>query len=64
MIIASPSDFRRAAQQRLPRFLFDYVYGGALDEATLKANEADLSQILLRQRVLHAMDGVDLSTTL
>ncbi len=64
MIIASPSDFRRAAQQRLPRFLFDYVDGGALDEATLKANESDLSQILLRQRVLHAMDGVDLSTTL
>ena len=64
MIIASPRDFRRAAQQRLPRFLFDYVDGGALDEATLKANEVDLSQILLRQRVLHAMDGVDLSTTL
>jgi L-lactate dehydrogenase (cytochrome) len=64
MIIASPRDFRRAAQQRLPRFLFDYVDGGALDEATLKANEADLSQILLRQRVLHAMDSVDLSTKL
>lgn len=64
MIIASPRDFRRAAQRRLPRFLFDYVDGGALDEATLKANEADLSQILLRQRVLHAMDSVDLSTTL
>ena len=64
MIVASPRDFRRAAQRRLPRFLFDYVDGGALDEATLKANEADLSQILLRQRVLHAMDGVDLSTTL
>ena len=64
MIIASPRDFRRAAQQRLPRFLFDYVDGGALDEATLKTNETDLSQILLRQRVLHAMDAVDLSTTL
>ncbi|MEY3234314.1 MAG: lactate dehydrogenase [Pseudomonadota bacterium] len=64
MIIASPRAFRRAAQQRLQCFLFDYVDGGALDEATLKANEADLSQILLRQRVLHAMDAVDLSTTL
>ncbi|OYU77014.1 MAG: alpha-hydroxy-acid oxidizing enzyme [Alphaproteobacteria bacterium PA3] len=64
MIIASPRDFRRAAQQRLPRFLFDYVDGGALDESTLKANEVDLSKILLRQRVLHAMDGVNLSTTL
>ena len=64
MIIASPRDFRRAAQQRLPSFLFDYVDGGALDEATLKTNETDLSQILLRQRVLHAMDAVDLSTML
>jgi L-lactate dehydrogenase (cytochrome) len=64
MIIASPKDFRRAAQQRLPRFLFDYVDGGALDETTLKSNETDLSQILLRQRVLYAMDEVDLSTTL
>ena len=64
MIIASPRDFRGAAQQRLPRFLFDYVDGGALDEVTLKANEIDLSKILLRQRVLHAMDTVDLSTTL
>jgi L-lactate dehydrogenase (cytochrome) len=64
MTIASPKDFRRAALQRLPHFLFDYVDGGALDEATLKANEADLSQILLRQRVLHAMDRVDLSTKL
>lgn len=64
MIIASPKDFRRAAQQRLPRFLFDYVDGGALDETTLKSNEADLLQILLRQRVLHAMDKVDLSTKL
>ena len=64
MIIASPRDFRGAAQQRLPRFLFDYVDGGALDEVTLKANETDLSKVLLRQRVLHAMDTVDLSTTL
>lgn len=64
MIIASPRDFRLAAQARLPRFLFDYVDGGALDETTLEANEADLSKILLRQRVLHAMDKVDLATTL
>lgn len=64
MIIASPRDFRRAAYQRLPRFLFDYVDGGALDEATLQANEADLSSLVLRQRVLQAVDQVDLTTHL
>jgi L-lactate dehydrogenase (cytochrome) len=64
MIIASPKDFRRAAQQCLPRFLFDYVDGGALDETTLNANESDLSRLLLRQRVLHAVDKVDLSSKL
>jgi hypothetical protein len=27
MIISAPSDYRKAAERRLPRFLFDYVDG-------------------------------------
>jgi L-lactate dehydrogenase (cytochrome) len=34
MIIASCNDFRSAAQRRLPRFLFDYLDGGAVRETT------------------------------
>ena len=52
MIVSSASDYREAAQLRLPRFLFDYVDGGANAEQTMKANIADLNQVNLRQRVL------------
>ena len=62
--IASPLDFRRAAQARLPRFLFDYADGGANAEQTLHRNVADLGEIALRQRVLQDVATIDLSTTL
>ncbi len=56
MIISSVSDYRKAAKRKLPRFLFDYIDGGAYSEQTLKANTADLQQIMLRQRVLKNID--------
>ena len=64
MIIASCADFRRAARRRLPRFLFDYLDGGANDEATLGRNVRDLQDIALDQRVLRDVSKVDLATTL
>ncbi|KQN93012.1 alpha-hydroxy-acid oxidizing enzyme [Sphingomonas sp. Leaf231] len=63
-IISSPLDFRRAAQRRLPRFLFDYADGGAGSEMTLRANVDDLARLGLRQRVLRNVADLDLSTTL
>lgn len=60
----SAGDFREQARRRLPRFLFDYVDGGAGSEQTLAANTADWSRIALRQRVLVAVDGIDTRTTL
>ena len=30
MLISAPSDYRKAAERRLPRFLFDYIDGGAV----------------------------------
>ncbi|ELA09084.1 L-lactate dehydrogenase [Moraxella macacae 0408225] len=62
MIIASGNDYREAARRRLPRFLFDYIDGGAYAEYTLKRNVADLSEVALRQRVLKDMSKLDLST--
>jgi hypothetical protein len=38
MIISAPTDYREAAERRLPRFLFDYIDGGAVTERTLKQN--------------------------
>ena len=49
---ATVRDYRELARRRLPRQLFDYVDGGAYEEATLKANERDLENVLLRQLVM------------
>src|SRR3954464_2211454 len=49
---ASASDYRELARRRLPRQLFDYVDGGAYDEATMRANVSDLEDVLLRQVVM------------
>jgi len=64
MIISSASDYRAAAQRKLPRFLFDYIDGGAYAEHTLRSNSADLAQISLRQRILRKVDDLRLDTTL
>lgn len=64
MMLASTKDFRLAAQRRLPRFLFEYIDGGAYDESTMRRNVSDLTEIALRQRVLRDVSQVDLSTTL
>ncbi len=61
---ATARDYRRLAEQRLPRFLFDYVDGGASDERTLAANVADFGAVRLRPRVLVNVDHIDTSTEL
>lgn len=55
----SYADVRRLARARLPRFLFDYIDGGALSETTLSANTADLRSVRLRQRVLRDVSAMD-----
>lgn len=60
--VADVEDFRRLAARRLPRFLFDYVDGGAFDERTMAANREDLQRVLLRQRVLRDVATVDTAT--
>ena len=64
MTIACVTDFRREAEKRLPRFLFDYIDGGAYAEVTLRRNVADLAEIALRQRVLVDVSRIDLRTRL
>src|SRR3954464_5783447 len=49
---ATALDYRELARRRLPRQLFDYVDGGAYDEATMRANVSDLEDVLLRQVVM------------
>lgn len=64
MIVSSTTDFREAARRKLPRFLFDYIDGGAYAERTLARNVSDLADLSLRQRVLKDVSQADLSTTL
>src|SRR5205085_4755195 len=49
---ATVLDYRELARRRLPRQLFDYLDGGAYEEATLRANVRDLEGVLLRQVVM------------
>jgi len=60
---ASVRDYRELARRRLPRQLFDYIDGGAYEEATMAANVADLRRIRLRQRVLRDVSERKLGTT-
>ena len=64
MIISASSDYRAAAERRLPPFLFHYIDGGAYAEHTMKRNSEDLSEIALRQRVLRNMSSLSLETQL
>ncbi len=62
MIISAPTDYREAARRRLPKFLFDYIDGGAYAEHTLKQNVHDLQGIALRQRALRGAGTPELQT--
>ena len=64
MIISSTTDYRAAAQKRLPPFLFHYIDGGAYAEKTLARNVDDLADVALRQRVLKDMSQLDTSIEL
>ncbi|MCB1542170.1 MAG: L-lactate dehydrogenase [Rhodoblastus sp.] len=60
----TPDDYRRLAERRLPRFLFDYIDGGANAEITLAANTTGFRDIVLRQRVMRDVSNIDTSTVL
>lgn len=61
---ASVSDYRELAKRRLPRLMFDYVDGGAFEEATLQANRLDLQKLPLKQKVLRDVSSLDTSIEL
>ena len=57
-------DYRRRAQLKLPRFLYDYIEGGANAEETLARNTSDYSRYRLKQRVMRDVSRVSTQTTL
>jgi (S)-mandelate dehydrogenase len=46
------ADLREVARRRLPRFVFEYVDGGAEDEVTLRGNRAAFERLRLLPRTL------------
>src|SRR3990167_6561871 len=58
--VVSVSDYRLLAQKRLPKYLFDFIDGGAFNELTRKSNTEDFQLIQLRKRVLK--DVTDINT--
>lgn len=64
LLPASFDDYRRLAEARLPRFLFDYIDGGATAEVTLRRNVLDWEDIKLSQKVLRDASQLDCSVEL
>lgn len=60
----SVEDYRHRAKRFLPRFLFDYIDGGANRENTLGYNVSDFERYRLIQRVMKDVDHIDSSTVL
>jgi hypothetical protein len=64
LLPATYEDFRRDAERRLPRFLFDYIDGGAGAEVTLAGNSAAWEQVTLAQKVLRDASKLDCAVEL
>ncbi|MFM7384809.1 MAG: alpha-hydroxy-acid oxidizing protein, partial [Betaproteobacteria bacterium] len=64
MNIRSIAEFRRLAQVRLPRPVFDFADGGAEDESTLRNNERAFSRWALMPQSLRGAAQRDLSIEL
>jgi L-lactate dehydrogenase (cytochrome) len=50
-VVTCIDDLREMSRKRIARAIFDYVDRGSYSEATLRANRADLEELLFRQRV-------------
>src|ERR1043166_5450026 len=63
-LLLSVSDYARAARAKLPRDVFDYFEGGALDEIALRENTAGWERLKLYYHVLAGIGERDLRTTI
>lgn len=61
---ANLDDLRAIARRRLPGGVFDYVDGGAEDEATYRRNQTDLGNWEFVPSVLRDVSSIDTSATL
>jgi isopentenyl diphosphate isomerase/L-lactate dehydrogenase-like FMN-dependent dehydrogenase len=57
-------ELSRIAQQKLPKAIFEYFYGGSDDEITLRDNKNALQRIQLIPRALVDVSDVSTKTTI
>jgi 4-hydroxymandelate oxidase len=57
-------DYEELARQRLPQMVFEYYFGGAEDEVTVRDNRQGWQQLRLRPRVLVDVATRDVTTTI
>ena len=55
-------DYAEAARGKLPKMVYDYYAGGAMDELTLRDNRAAYERLKLHYHVLAGVKDVNLST--
>ncbi len=60
----SIDDLRTRAQQRIPRFAFEYLDGGCNEDLNLHKNTAELREVELKPYYLNQHSGSDLKTEL
>src|ERR1700678_416218 len=63
-VLLNIDDFRRLAQRRIPKAIFDYADGGSYDERTIRRSAADLDAMSFRQRVMVDVSKISLASTL
>src|SRR5207237_8238250 len=63
-VVTNVEDLRQLAKKRVAKAIFDYVDRGSYDEATLRANRADLEALTLRKSVPIDVGRRSLHTTL
>ncbi len=62
-LLLNTADYAAAARSKLPKDVFDYYDGGALDEVALRENVASWERLKLYYRVLAGVGPRDMSTT-
>lgn len=60
----SISDLRKKAQQRIPKFAFEYLDGGCNEDVNLHRNTNDIREIQLKPQYLRNFNGASLKTKL
>jgi (S)-mandelate dehydrogenase len=63
-MILNLDDHRRRARRRLPRFVFDFIDGGAGDETCIRRNREALDAVTLTPRCLRDVSAVETGVTL